>query len=952
EHGAHALRVGSDAQLYFLGGNHCGLGRQRMSPASPIDDPYAGVFCRMDLAASAVEIECDGMRNAYDFDFTPSGDVFGWDSDSERNEGLAWYRPCRIYHFTAGADCGWRGMGTGEIPPGRLDAADPVVEVGRGSPTGLVCYRHHVFPERYRGGLFGLDWTLGRVYFFAIREHGAALRAEAETFIQGGNGVSFAPTDAAVDPDGSLLVTSGGRGIAGTVYRVRTTREDPSPRRAALAAPGSLESVLEAPDPLAAWSRNRWRPSALALGPGPFAAAARSETRDGLQRIRALEVLLDVFPSELPAALRAGATARDPLVRQFAAQRLGRFGAPQDLPALLDDAHPRVRRAALESAGRLARAPGAMALREPILAAALADIELRRAASIALARFETAEPRPPRTPVEKLILGHADCLRSPPGKLPARAVDLALSSLDDLATEAASDPDGALRRGALQLLGVAFDRLKRREDPEYFVYDPEWERVDLSPFAREVERALAAAHAASGREPLAFDALRLEARLGDSSSGAAASAAALLTDDSPAANDMLVAWCLSQLAGLWDEAVEGRVAAAAVQLPAKLRRQGIGRDEKWSLFQRAIWERLLSRHPRLGLRIAEDPAFGEAEHLDFLGGAPPQALARAAAKLLDAPLPAAAGDRRRCLEFLGGAPRGLHDAQLRSIFRTSMDDPATLLVAADALARIPEEEDRPRFLALLEERDPRLVAPALAGLRTLPPPADPAPETLALLAWGLGAGRTPRPADIDAAGQRLQALTGVDCDAPKGAPAARRFECWKAWLRARSPESIASLDAAGAAPSAETSIAELLERAPWSLGDAARGSKVFEARGCGSCHHLAGVGQRVGPDLAGVGRRLGRKELLIEIIDPSRNVPERYCASEFVMRTGERIEGVEIYTSRAAIRVVTRDGRDVRFAAEDVEDSRQLTTSLMPDGLLAGLSPEDVAHLLAFLTSL
>jgi putative heme-binding domain-containing protein len=100
------------------------------------------------------------------------------------------------------------------------------------------------------------------------------------------------------------------------------------------------------------------------------------------------------------------------------------------------------------------------------------------------------------------------------------------------------------------------------------------------------------------------------------------------------------------------------------------------------------------------------------------------------------------------------------------------------------------------------------------------------------------------------------------------------------------------------------------------------------------------------------GRRLGRKELLIEIIDPSRNVPERYCASEFVMRTGERIEGVEIYTSRAAIRVVTRDGRDVRFAAEDVEDSRQLTTSLMPDGLLAGLSPEDVAHLLAFLTSL
>ena len=36
---------------------------------------------------------------------------------------------------------------------------------GRGSPTGLTCYRHTAFPERYHDGVFALEWTFGKVYF-------------------------------------------------------------------------------------------------------------------------------------------------------------------------------------------------------------------------------------------------------------------------------------------------------------------------------------------------------------------------------------------------------------------------------------------------------------------------------------------------------------------------------------------------------------------------------------------------------------------------------------------------------------------------------------------------------------------------------------------------------------------------------------------------------------------
>ena len=89
EHGSHALRVGPDGSLYFLGGNYCGLPHSRVKGFSPVKHYYAGIFCRMDREASSIEIWSEGMRNAYDFDFSPTGAVFGWDSDGERAEGLS-----------------------------------------------------------------------------------------------------------------------------------------------------------------------------------------------------------------------------------------------------------------------------------------------------------------------------------------------------------------------------------------------------------------------------------------------------------------------------------------------------------------------------------------------------------------------------------------------------------------------------------------------------------------------------------------------------------------------------------------------------------------------------------------------------------------------------------------------------------------------------------------------
>jgi putative heme-binding domain-containing protein len=125
----------------------------------------------------------------------------------------------------SGGHYGWQNPQRAEtwrLPPYFLDVVAPVATLGRGSPTGVVFYRHTQFPEMYRGGLFLLDWTFGRVYFLKLERKGASYTAKPQVFLEAVGDNGFAPTAAAVHPlTGDLYLSIGGRGTRGAVYRVR-----------------------------------------------------------------------------------------------------------------------------------------------------------------------------------------------------------------------------------------------------------------------------------------------------------------------------------------------------------------------------------------------------------------------------------------------------------------------------------------------------------------------------------------------------------------------------------------------------------------------------------------------------------------------------------------------------------------------------------------------------------
>jgi putative membrane-bound dehydrogenase-like protein len=226
EHDAHDIKRGPDGWLYVLCGNMTGIDRGfAASPASPVRDPIAGCVIRFAPDLGAVEVVADGLRNAYRMDFSSDGELFAYDSDNERCVSLPWYEPTRFYHVVPGGHYGWQSPQRGQffrLPPYLPDVVAPVAYLGRGSPTGVACYRHGQFPAAYRDGFFLADWTFGRIYFLPLERSGAAYVSRPRVFLESVGNHGFAPTDLAVHPTtGDLFISIGGRGTRGAVYRVR-----------------------------------------------------------------------------------------------------------------------------------------------------------------------------------------------------------------------------------------------------------------------------------------------------------------------------------------------------------------------------------------------------------------------------------------------------------------------------------------------------------------------------------------------------------------------------------------------------------------------------------------------------------------------------------------------------------------------------------------------------------
>jgi putative heme-binding domain-containing protein len=110
---------------------------------------------------------------------------------------------------------------------------------------------------------------------------------------------------------------------------------------------------------------------------------------------------------------------------------------------------------------------------------------------------------------------------------------------------------------------------------------------------------------------------------------------------------------------------------------------------------------------------------------------------------------------------------------------------------------------------------------------------------------------------------------------------------------------------------------------------------------------MYGEGGIVGPDLTGSNRG-DLNYLLLNVIDPSGDIPDAYKMVTVTTTNGQVLAGsvTEEDDQRLVLSMV---GQKTTVAKSDIKTREASDVSMMPEGLLKTLTPEEVLNLLKYM---
>lgn len=280
--------------------------------------------------------------------------------------------------------------------------------------------------------------------------------------------------------------------------------------------------------------------------------------------------------------------------------------------------------------------------------------------------------------------------------------------------------------------------------------------------------------------------------------------------------------------------------------------------------------------------------------------------------------------------------------------RTASAPEAARVAAAQLLAHAPYAEAAPVLLELLDQKHPQAVQ--LAALMALGrfTEAQLGPE----LARRFG-GLTPRLrasalelllARADRARALLQAIESGEIR-PTALDATQVKLLQQ--HRDRAVRELAARVFAAQTGRARAAVIEQFLPALQLRGDAARGRKIYEER-CASCHRAAGEGASLGPDFVTL-KTAGREKILSNLIDPNAEVRPEFVGYIVETRDDETLMGLVVNETATSITVRQAYGRETVVPRANILKMTSQGLSLMPEGLEAGLTVQDMADLLAFI---
>jgi len=155
--------------------------------------------------------------------------------------------------------------------------------------------------------------------------------------------------------------------------------------------------------------------------------------------------------------------------------------------------------------------------------------------------------------------------------------------------------------------------------------------------------------------------------------------------------------------------------------------------------------------------------------------------------------------------------------------------------------------------------------------------------------------------------------------------------------------------APGARTIAEMKYEDVLKTALAVKGDAARGQALFLQQACVACHTVSEQEPPKGPMLGGIATRYTRAELCESILKPGAKVSQGFETVWFKLKNKEEVEGFVVKEGGDSVEVRNIAGVTRVLEKGDVAERQKREKSMMPEGLLNALTPEDLAAILAYL---
>jgi putative heme-binding domain-containing protein len=135
--------------------------------------------------------------------------------------------------------------------------------------------------------------------------------------------------------------------------------------------------------------------------------------------------------------------------------------------------------------------------------------------------------------------------------------------------------------------------------------------------------------------------------------------------------------------------------------------------------------------------------------------------------------------------------------------------------------------------------------------------------------------------------------------------------------------------------------------------DFENGKRTFNAAKCVLCHRFDGSGGSIGPDLTGVVSRFSYRDLLENIIEPSKVISDQY-ESEILDTLDGIVTGRVVGEDEKTLTVLTDAYKPSKLTVikkADVDGRRKAKSSIMPGELLNTLNKDEVLDLIAYMMS-